>query len=435
VGTRRRVLAGIWGISGSAALAACGVPGGGGAGSSGGRPTKAVTGSLVYWPEGGETTASYPAWVQRIADFQKSNPEAKVEMTVIPDRDAKLVSAVAAGTPPDVSVFDRYRIAAAAARGVMQDVMPLAKTAGIKGEDQQPWCWQEVFYGGKLYGLPYSTDTRMIYVNAAHLKLAGLPTTAPKTLDEFVQAARRLTVPGQRLGFIPWANNWRLFGWGWLFGGDFYDPKTNRMTFDHPKVIAALEWEVARAGELGGYNVVEGFRNAQPKNGLMDMFVAGSLSATINSTSQLVTVAAAKDLDWTPWAPPPGPGVSQPHTWSGGFANVLPVGVKNPDASFLLARYLSDEEFQRTQSKSGRLPTLKAVARDPYWNSVDPRIKQFVDLLPYSHARPATPQTAIMDRELDGAEVAALTGDRPAREALAEANQRINDAIKEGRFD
>ena len=40
-----------------------------------------------------------------------------------------------------------------------------------------------------------------------------------------------------------------------------------------------------------------------------------------------------------------------------------------------------------------------------------------------------------MDRELDGAEVAALTGDRPAREALAEANQRINDAIKEGRFD
>jgi multiple sugar transport system substrate-binding protein len=167
----------------------------------------------------------------------------------------------------------------------------------------------------------------------------------------------------------------------------------------------------------------------------MDMFVAGSLSATINSTSQLVTVAAAKDLDWTPWAPPPGPGVSQPHTWSGGYANVLPAGVKNPDASFLLARFLSDEEFQRIQNKSGRLPTLKAVARDPYWNSVDPRIKQFVDLLPYSHARPATPQTAIMDRELDGAEVAALTGDRPAREALAEANQRINDAIKEGRFD
>jgi multiple sugar transport system substrate-binding protein len=205
------------------------------------------------------------------------------------------------------------------------------------------------------------------------------------------------------------------------------------MTLDHPKVIAALEWEVARASELGGYDAAEGFRKQQPKNGLMDMLLAGTLTATINSTSQLVTVNAAPDLDWIPWAPPPGPGVSQTHTWSGGYANVVPAGVKDAGASFALARFLSDEAFQRIQNASGRLPTLKAVAKDPYWNSVDPRIKQFVELLPYSHARPATAQTEILDRELDGAETAALQGTRPAREALTEANQHVNDAIKEGR--
>jgi multiple sugar transport system substrate-binding protein len=382
--------------------------------------------------------------VARLDAFQKAYPDARVEMTETQDRDAKLVAAVAAGTPPDVSVFDRYVIAGAQARGVMMDIMPYFKTSGMKGEDQQPWCWEEVFRDGKLHGLPYSTDTRMVYVNGAHLDKAGIPRTGPKTLDEFDQVMRRLTIgrPGsfERIGFIPWGNNWRLFGWGWLHGGEWYDAKANRVTMDHPKNLAALDWEVARANELGGHAGVEAFRGAQPKNGLTDMFKAGTLSATINSTSQLIGMFAEKDLDWIVWAPPPAQGVNRTHTWSGGFANVLPTGVKNPEASFTLAKFLSDEEFQKVQNKTGqgRLPTLKSVARDPHWNTVDPRIKQFVELLPFSHIRPPIVQITILNRELDGAEGAetlALKGAKGSRAALAEANQRVNDAIKEGRAD
>jgi ABC-type glycerol-3-phosphate transport system substrate-binding protein len=253
---------------------------------------------------------------------------------------------------------------------------------------------------------------------------------------------RQLTVgrPGsfERIGFVPWAHNWRLFGWGWLHGGDWYDAKANQVTMDHPKNIAALEWELARASELGGHGAVESFRSAQPKNGLTDMFKAGSLSATINSTSQLIGMFAEKDLDWIVWAPPPASGVGRTHTWSGGFANVLPTGVKNPEASFTLAKYLSDEEFQKVQNKTGagRLPTIKAAAKDAHWNTVDARIKQFVELLPFSHIRPPIVQIAILNRELDeaeGAETVTLKGQKAARAALQEANQRVNDAIREGR--
>jgi len=245
---------------------------------------------------------------------------------------------MAAGTPPDVSVYDRYTIAAAQARGIMMDIMPYFKTSGMKGDDQQPWCWQEVFRDGKLWGLPYSTDTRMVYVNRAHLVKAG------------------------------------------------------------------------------------------------------TLSATINSNSQLIGMFAEKDLDWIVWPHPPAKGVSQTHTWSGGFANVLPTGVKNPDASFALAKYLADEDFQKVQNKTGggRLPTIKAAAQDPYWKTVDPRVKQFLDQLPFSHIRPPIVQIAIMNRELDGdqgAEPAALRGEKAPRQALTEANDRVNQAIKEGRAD
>ena len=419
--------------------AACGTGASGGATS---RKTAAISGTLTYWAEGGEATPSYQAWVQRIADFQKDYPQARVDMTVVQDREAKLLAAVAAGTPPDVSVYNRPYIAAAQARGIMQDIMPQFKTSGMKGEDQQPWCWQGVFRDGKLYGMPYSTDTRMVYVNRAHLKQAGAAETAPKTLDEFDQTMRRLTTgsPGswQRIGFIPWGNNWGMFGWGWLFGGDWHDPKANRATVDDPKNVAGLEWEVARAKELGGYSVVETFRKAQSKTSLVDMFKAGTLGATINSTSQLLGMFAEKDLDWIVWAPPPPAGVGRSHTWSGGFANVVPTGVKDKEASFTLAKYLSDEEFQKVQNKTGggRLPTLKPMAKDPYWNTVDPRIKQFIDQLPNSHTWPPIIQIDILDRELNsdqGAELAALRGEKVPAQALKEANQRVNDAIKEGR--
>jgi hypothetical protein len=92
----------------------------------------------------------------------------------------------------------------------------------------------------------------------------------------------------------------------------------------------------------------------------------------------------------------------------------------------------------QNKTGQGRLPTLKAVARDAHWNTVDPRIKQFVELLPFSHIRPPIVQVAIMGREMggpEGAETLVLKGATTSRPALSAANQRVNDAIKEGRAD
>lgn len=186
-----------------------------------------VAGKLTFW-RFGESDPSYPAWQERLKAFREAYPQATVEEEAVTGVETKLATVVAAGTPPDVSVYDRYRIPTGAARQVMQDIMPMARTAGIRAEQYQPWTWQEVFIGGKLYGLPYTTDTRMVYVNAAHLAQAGISKTPPRTLEEFTQITDRLIVrEGQaykRLGFIAWVGNWGLFGWGWLFGGGLLRP-------------------------------------------------------------------------------------------------------------------------------------------------------------------------------------------------------------------
>ena len=70
---------------------------------------------------------------------------------------------------------------------------------------------------------------------------------------------------------------------------------------------------------------------------------------------------------------------------------------------------------------------------------VDPRVKVFLEQLPYSHIRPPIVQISILNRELDdgtvGAETVALKGQKAPKQALAEANDRVNQAIKEGRAD
>lgn len=79
------------------------------------------------------------------------------------------------------------------------------------------------------------------------------------------------------------------------------------------------------------------------------------------------------------------------------------------------------------------MPTIKSVGADPFWKTVDPLVKQFVDMLPYSHSRPAIKQINIMTTELVDARDAVLHGKKTPAQALQEANQRVNLAIQENR--
>ena len=435
--SRRSLLAGLIGAA-TPAFACKGAPGAPGGPSA--QPTGArVTGQLTFWSFG-ETDPSNAAWQQRLEDFQKAYPQATVERVTYTygDIHSKLPVVVAGGTPPDVSVYDRYLIPTAAFRGLVQDILPKARTAGITAELYQPWTWQEVFLDGKLYGLPYTTDSRAVYVNVAHLEQAGLPKTPPKTLDEFIQLTDRLNAleggAYRRVGFIPWRDNWGLYGWGWLFGGEFYDPKTNQVTLESPPIVAALQWLGEQAARLG-YERVEGYVRLASTAG--DIFLTQAVSTYIQANGWLPRLLRGDpEMNWTVWPPPPLQSVGRTHTWSGGFAVVMPAGVKNPDAAFELMRYLSDVEFQRIQMRTGLwLPVFKELQQDPFWNTVDPRVKLFVDLLPFSHSRPPIPQIQMLTNELNAARNAVVRGEKTARAALQEANQRVNQAIAEKRVE
>ena len=113
--------------------------------------------------------------------------------------------------------------------------------------------------------------------------------------------------------------------------------------------------------------------------------------------------------------------------------------MKNPKASFALAKYLTDEDFQKVQNKTGRgrLPTLKSAGERPdleHRRRAGQAVRGTAAVLAHLAANRADhdPQC-----ELDGAEGARRSPSRARRALarLADANQRVNDAIKEGRAD
>lgn len=69
------------------------------------------------------------------------------------------------------------------------------------------------------------------------------------------------------------------------------------------------------------------------------------LSTYYQASASIKSYTNTQGLEWAAWAPPPPQGGGRTSTWSGGFCVVLPVGAKNPDASFTLMRYLTNAQL------------------------------------------------------------------------------------------
>jgi multiple sugar transport system substrate-binding protein len=404
-------------------------------------PPAGQTLTLVFWSFFKTTSFAWKTQTQLLQTFNQSHPALKADLQNTTYDVNQFAAAVAAGSPPNVAVLDRYSVAAHAARSLVQDISARASQAGISGDQEQPWAWQEVNFQGKLFGLPDGTDSRALYVNAGHLKQAGLPTTPPKTLQDFSDLVQHLTIKEgtsyRQVGFIPWRDCWGLYGWGWLFGGQFYDAQANRATLDHPQVIAALDWIGTETKTLD-YQAVEDLvkAHASNTNPFMDEVLSTYFGAS-NFTPVLAMQGLAPtkpSLDWTVWPAPPPTGVANTSSWSGGFCKVLPSGATHPDESFALMQYLSDANYQSTDMKSSlELPTIKALAQDPFWKTVDQRYTTFLNVLPYSHSRPPVPQIDVLTKGLNDARTAVVTGKQTAKDALTQQNQVVNAAIQASR--
>ena len=356
--------------------------------------------------------------------FNRSSADHHVEQVDVPYTDihTKMLPAVAGNVPPDVSTFDRYVVASYAGRGAFQALDDRVRRDGIRGEDFFRAPWEECFYAGRQYAVPYDTDVRVLYYNKTLFREAGLdPEKPPRTWSELQAYSRKLTKrrPNGRLaqvGYAPIWGNTTLYLYGWQKGGRFVSEDGRRVTLNDPKIVEAMTWVADFVKEYG----IESLMGLSSGFGgeAQNPFITGKIAMIVLDVGELSTIQKyGAGLDWGA-APCPYADDGVPATWSGGFSLVIPAVARNSDGAWAFCRFILSEASQRYMAtSSNKLPALRSAAEDPFFQG-SAFWRLAIDQMQYSHYRPVTPVGSAINQEMWTAVDEVVHGKLSPQEAL-----------------
>ncbi len=160
---------------------------------------------------------------QMVNKFNATHPNIHVTESSIPSAtgDAKLLSEIAAGDPPDVFTEWNPVLGEYAGNGSIQSMTPYL-TGSYAGLEKwlYPIALQGGEYNGTLYGLPMGMNSWALYYNKSMLKAAGI-SSPPTTLAQlYADQAKEWKISGgklEQIGFYP-SYNQGLEYFGSFFG-------------------------------------------------------------------------------------------------------------------------------------------------------------------------------------------------------------------------
>jgi multiple sugar transport system substrate-binding protein len=457
----RRAFLRVAGVAaGASALAACAPPATTGGGQTQAQPTQApaaaaeataapTTGAAatgqttVEWWDS-QTGVDQDVTNEMIKTFESKNPDIKINRTYIAQdqntqANTKLLTAIAAGTPPDVFKFDRFIVAQFAAQGSLTDLTEQANKDGVKADDYWPFAWEEATYKGKVYALPYDTDTRALWYNEDLFTAAGLdPKKPPQTLQELQDVADKLTKKGSgdritNWGYIPTSDQAWTYTYGFAFKGLFQDAATKKITCANPQVVESMKWLKSYVDHVGIQNVDDFVAACAGNvcNDQNDYFWTGQTAMTCSGdwrVSQQKKYKPDGKYNVTAFPGPNGPAPDA--SWAGGWSWVVPKGAPHPDQAWTTVAWTCGPEGQDMFCKGTyHIPTNKKAAEDPYYRE-DPRHAVFMDLLPVSHTRPPIPAGSLLWDSLVASRDEIIHGTAEPEASLKAVDDKVNAELE-----
>ncbi len=416
-----------------------------------------VVGSSLAWAQDDITEVTFwgaffnpdeVATLERITEnFNAQNPDINVTFELVPGSETeitRLMTAVAAGTGPDIYYLDRFTAAERAESGLLTDLAPFIEAEeGVSVDDLRDqylgFAWDEVSYDGGIWAFPFDTDTRALYYRRDILEDAGVdlslfdPANGPMDLETFQSVAFSLNETDEsgaytRVGSLPWTDQGWHVTWGLAYGGAFAEGSCNVTPTDEG-VVSAFEF-LYNWSEAMGPQQATAFEQTYIPRGLPPQqhpFLSGRMPMTITGDFFLGTITEyAPDLDYDVTYIPSATG--EPFSWSGGFSLAVPAGADSPDAAYAFIRYATGPEGQRLWSgDTGRLPTLASLIGEP---DLIPGERDFyLDILPVSDSRFSLPVGARYWDELTSAQESVVLNQREPLAALERVETRVQPRL------
>jgi multiple sugar transport system substrate-binding protein len=345
---------------------------------SGGASGAALTGDLTVWAMGNEGTK-----LSTLADaFTKANPGVKVSVTPVDwgQAVAKLTTAIAGNTTPDVSQMGTDMMGQFGATGAFEPV-PSDIDPGTYFES----AWNTNVVNGTASGVPWYVETRLLYYRKDIAEKAGI-TAAPATWDDLKAAATAMkSKGGAKYGISLGTKNWQeYFPFLWQNGGDVVDASGNP-ALNSPQAVEALTfYDSFFKDGLTPKSVPEGF-DITPAfvKGDNPMFFSGPWHVGLIDTAG---GASFKDK----WAIAPMPKKATGTSFLGGSNMVVFKNSKNKDAAWAFVKFVSDPKTQALwYTTATDLPAVQSAWDDAAVKG-DPRVALFGDQLKDTKAQPVS---------------------------------------------
>ena len=408
--------------------------------------------SIVSWGFGDEETN--PMAFARVNAFRETYPNIQLEL-VPTFEDQRLITAFASDQLPDLLWTGRDKVASWAARGVLQPLDELLATSGIDMSQIYPSALEAVTYDGQIYGFPQFMDVRALYVNLDALGETGQDINALDTgnWEQLTEVGAALVQRNgdavERWGFDHKIQAQWLWLWAHANGGKLMSDDASEVTFDDPKVVEALDWGKAAYDAQGGFQSYEAVATTWQGD---EQFARGQVAMTMYENWMLGIVArVAPDLNFTvvPVTMRNGEGLV---SFAGGSAWCIPNGANDPEGAMEFIKFMAQVDTWMIGANA--VKEARAAAGAPYIPSLtgnteadqrqitelyeslggpfDEAVQLFPQLLEASFSLPTTESPAgaeVADILHNDAVLPALRGERPAADALADADSNAQDAI------
>lgn len=390
----------------------------------------------------------------RVDLFRQAHPEITVNITEGAFDEQQFLSAVADGNPPDLVYLDRKLIGTYATRGSITPLTDCVADHGINLDQYRPAARQQVTLDDTLYGIPEFYSVRVVYLDEAVLREAGLSPDQVDLADWAglpALADRLAKVTGgrvERIGLDPKIPEF-LPMWARANGVDLLSADGRTARLDDPLVLEALRTTVGLIDRQGGWGKFKSFRDT------FDFFGAESPLAREQLgvwpmedwfLNQAAKNTPKAELVVKPFVDRQG----NPLTMANGQAWAIPKGAKNPAAACEFAKQMTATDTWVAAAKArvaarkasgaaftglytGNAEADRQIMSEVYQPSGNPRFDQAVQTIlavqEHAFTIPASAAGAEFDKAWTDAVNRVLSGQDDPAEALARAQAEATAAL------
>ncbi len=387
---------------------------------------------IEFWAMGAEGEKVQPL----IDRFEAEHPGIRVEVQQQPWTSVheKLLTAFAGRSTPDLAQFGNTWVAEMEALGALEDLTPwVRQSAVVDSADYFAGIWDTNVIGGRLWGVPWYVDTRLLFYRTDLFARAGYA-EMPATWDGWVEAMRAVQAvqpPGGYPIVMP----------------------INE--FEPPLILGLNTADLLRDGDRYGNFRSDGFRRAFTV--YVDLFrdgLAPAVSGTeISNLYQEVDRGRFASVITGPWnigefqrrltehpddwgtAPIPGPEAGTPGvSVAGGASLVLFERSPHKAQAWALVEFLSRPDVQAEFNVlTGDLPPRASV-----WETTglasDRYARAFYQQLAHVRPTPKVPEQERIAQLIRQHAEAAARGQFTVDQALAALDRDVDRALEKRRW-